>query len=164
MLNPTEKLAEFRERISSSDVSRVSGLCSRLADEFEDELLNHKDFPDAYLEFFLTLLSEKDLFHRPGVWNFLLAVNNAKDALTEDQYERIADVFSKNYRHYSDSDLSLATCDFIARNFAPKRAVELLRFLKEEEQHKQISLRRYADEGLLIVQREAERAVHRQRG
>lgn len=164
MLNPTEKLAEFRERISSSDVSRVSGICSRLADEFEDDLLNYEDFPNAYLEFFLTLLSEKDLFHRPGIWNFLLAVSNAKDALTGDQYERIADVFLKNYRQYSDSDLSLATCDFIARNFAPKRAVELLLFLKEEEQHKEIALRRYADEGLLIVRREAERAAIGQRG
>ncbi|KAF4513861.1 UNVERIFIED_CONTAM: hypothetical protein B566_EDAN016756 [Ephemera danica] len=95
-------------QISGAPTKRSSSLCSRFADEFEDDLLDHDAFPEAHLNFFLALLSDKRYYDQPGIWNFVLAVNNARDALSGDQYELIANTFLAHFADYSDRDLCLA--------------------------------------------------------
>ena len=154
----TEKLTDMLMQISLIEKKRSAGLCSRFADKFEDDLLEYEAFPDAHLEFFLTLLSSEQHYNKPGIWNFVLAVNNAKDALSRIQYESIADAFATNFGNYSDKELCLAVCDFIARNLEPAKAANLLKQLKEKESQKSPDLQGYVDEGFFILEQEIKRA------
>jgi hypothetical protein len=154
----TEKFAEQLLQIYSVDEKRSASLCSRLADEFEDELMEHEDVPDAHLDYFLTLISVERYYQKPGIWNFILAVNNLRDALREVQLTKITDAFVVNFADYRDKELCFAVCDFVARNLEPPKAISLLNQLKKCEAKKSEALRGYADEGLYIVRQEIKRS------
>jgi hypothetical protein len=147
-------------QISLVENKRSAALCSRLADSFEDDLLQYEEFPAEHFNFFLALLVSEQYCNKPGVWNFLLAVNNAKDALSKLQYESITIAFVDSYGKYTDKDLCFAVCDFIARNLEPLKAVQLLTKLKQQESHKSIELQGYVDQGFFILEQEAKRATH----
>lgn len=153
-----EQFPDLLTQISLAAKKRSSSLCSRLADKFEDDLLDYGDFPEAYLNFFLELLSDKQYYDQPGIWNFVLAVNNARDALSSEQYERITNTFVANFEYYSDTDLCLAVCDFVARNLEPSKAAELLKKLKQQELKKSADLQGYVDQGFFILGQEIQRA------
>lgn len=148
-------------QIEGAERKRSSALCSRLADQFEDDLLEYADFPDEHLMLFTTLLSDSRYFEKPGIWNFILAVNNARDALTGAQLEHIAEVFLANFQRYLDPDLCLAVCDFVARNIQPSRATALLRQLKLQEDEKPPEVRGIVDQGFFILGQEVKRAAQR---
>lgn len=159
MLEPFPNLLT---QISLSAKNRSSSLCSRLADNFEDDLLEYADIPETHLDFFLTLLSGKQYYDQPGIWNFVLAINNARDALSGEQYERITNTFLANFENYSDKDLCLAVCDFVARNLEQAKASDLLKKLKQQELKKSADLQGYADEGFFILEQEIKRAAQQQ--
>jgi hypothetical protein len=154
-----EQFSDVLMQIALAPAKRSSSLCSRFADAFEDDLLDYAKFPEAHLDFFLTLLSDKRYYDQPGIWNFVLAVNNARDALSNAQYERIADIFVTNFGHYVDKDLCLAVCDFVARNLEPSKAADLLKKLKQQELKKSADLQGYVEEGLFILGQEIKRAT-----
>ena len=154
-----EQFSDLLTQISLVEKKRSSGLCSRFADRFEDDLLEYGDFPETHLNFFLTLLSDKQYYDQPGIWNFVLAVNNARDALSSEQYERITNTFVANFGNYSDKELCLAVCDFVARNLEPSNAACLLKKLKQEELKKSADLQGYVDEGFFILGQEIKRAA-----
>lgn len=151
-------------QVAGAESKRSSALCSRLADQFEDDLLEYADFPDEHLMLFMTLLSDSRYFEKPGIWNFVLAVNNARDALTSEQLERVGEVFVANFQRYLDPDLCLAVCDFVARNIQPSRAAELLQELKLREAAKPLEAQGIVDQGLFILSQEVKRAAQRTGG
>lgn len=148
-------------QIEGTERKRSAALCSRLADQFEDDLLEYADFPDEHLMLFATLLSDNRYFEKPGIWNFIMAVNNARDALTSEQLERIGEIFLANFQRYLDPDLCLAVCDFVARNIQPPKAAELLQQLKQREDGKPPELQGIVDQGFFILSQEAKRAAQR---
>ncbi len=154
-------LSNVLVQIEGAESKRSSALCSRLADQFEDDLLEYADFPSDYFMFFTALLSEHRYFEKPGIWNFILAVNNARDALTSQQLEGIGDTFLANFQDYLDADLSLAVCDFVARNIQPSRATQLLQALKQREVAKPKDVQGIVDQGFFILSQEIKRASHR---
>jgi hypothetical protein len=145
-------------QIASVEAKRSASLCSRLADEFENDLMEYEDFPDGHLDYFLTLVSVEKYYQKPGIWNFILAVNNSRDALREVQFTRITGAFVDHFADYRDKELCFAVCDFVARNIEPSKAIRLLGQLKEYEIRKSEDLRGYAAEGLYIVEQEIKRA------
>lgn len=151
-------------QIEAAESKRSSALCSRLADQFEDDLLEYAIFPDEHLMLFMTLLSDRRYFEKPGIWNFVLAVNNARDALTNEQFERIGETFLANFQDYLDPDLCLAVCDFVARNIQPSKAAELLRELKLRETAKPAKVQGIVDQGFFILSQEIKRAAQRADG
>lgn len=151
-------------QIERAERKRSEALCSRLADQFEDDLLEYADFPDEHLMLFATLLSDSRYFEKSGIWNFVMAVNNARDALTSEQLERIGEVFLANFQRYLDPDLCLAVCDFVARNIQPPKAAELLHQLKQKEDGKPPELQGIVDQGFFILGQEAKRAAQRTGG
>lgn len=156
-----EQFPDVLMQIALAPAKRSSGLCSRFADAFEDDLLEYDYFPEAYFDFFLTLLSDKRYYQQPGIWNFILAVNNARDALSPEQYGLIGDTFVANFWDYRNSDLCLAVCDFVARNLEPSKAADLLKKLKQQELKKDAGLQGFVEEGLFILGQEIKRAAQR---
>ncbi|MGL5631398.1 MAG: hypothetical protein ACRDD3_03470 [Azovibrio sp.] len=156
-----EKFPDLLTQISLVEKRCSSSLCSHLADEFEDDLFEYADFPEAHFDFFLTLLSDKRYCNQPGIWNFILAVNNARDALINEQYEHIVNTFAANFENYSDNDLCLAVCNFVARNLEPSKAAGLLKKLKQQELKKSIDLQGNVDEGFFILGQEIKRVAKR---
>ena len=157
----TLNLSNALIQIEGIEGKRSSALCSRLADQFEDDLLEYADFPSDYLMFFATLLSERRYFEKPGIWNFILAVNNARDALTTPQLEGICDVFISNFQDYLDADLCLAVCDFVARNIKSSKATKILQNLKQQESANPTEVQGIVDQGFFILNQEIKRAAHR---
>jgi hypothetical protein len=153
----TDQFLHLLTQISVAESKRSAALCSRLADNFEDDLLEFEVMPDAHLNFFLTLLTSEQYYCKPGIWNFLLAVNNASDSLTNLQYESITLAFADNFGNYTDKELCLAVCDFVARNLEPSKATGLLKKLKKLESAKSADLQGYADEGFFILEQNANR-------
>lgn len=154
-------LSNVLMQIEGVECTRSSALCSRLADQFEDDLLDYAEFPSDHLAFFMKLLSEHQYFEKKGIWNFILAVNNARDALNDRQLRRIGDAFVVNFQNYLDADLCLAACDFVARNIHPSEAAELLQKLKQREAEKPKELQGIVDQGFFILSQEIKRAAHR---
>ena len=157
-MDHAEKLAQYEDAILRSDMKRSESVYSKAADNFEDDLLEFEDFPEQYFEFVLKLLSEEQFYAKPGLWNFLLALSTEKEKLTPKHYERLTNCMLSHYRAYTDEDLCLAVCDFIARNCAPGPAKKLLDRLKDIEQSKAEGLRGFANDGLRILAREVARS------
>lgn len=153
-----DKFSKQLQQLASVDIKRSESLCNRLADELQDELLNHDAMPDSLFNYFLTLLSVATYYEKPGLWNFILALNTPRDDLSKEQFKKLTKVFLENYGSYSDKELCLAVCDFIARHIEPSEASVLLNQLKAQEAQKDTTLRGYADEGLYIVGQEIIRA------
>lgn len=155
------KISDVLVQIEGAERKRSSELCSRLADLFEDDFLEYEDFPEQHLMLITTLLSDSRYFEKQGIWNFVLALNSARDMLKSEQWEHIGEVFLANFQRYLDPDLCLAVCDFVARNFKPSRASELLEKLKLQEAEKPPEVRGIVDEGFFILGQEAKRATLR---
>ena len=145
-------------QVASVECKRSAALCSRLANQFEDDLLEYTDFPDEHFMLFIALLSDNRYFKKSGIWNFILAVNNAKDALTSEQLECIGKVFLANFQYYLDPDLCLAVCDFIARNIQPPKAIKLLQELKLREAEKPPEIQGIVEQGFFILSQEIKRS------
>lgn len=154
----TLNLSNVLMKIEEAESKRSSALCSRFADQFEDDLLEYDNIPNDYFNFFIALLSERQYFEKPGIWNFILAVNNSRDALTSEQLEDIGNAFLANFQEYWDADLCLAVCDFVARNIQPSKAFELLQKLKQKEIAKPIEVQGIVDQGFFILNQEIKRA------
>lgn len=154
-------LSKVLLQIEDVESKRSSALCSRLADNFEDDLLEYAEFPSEYFDFFKKLLSENKYFEKPGIWNFILAVNNSRDALTSLQLEIICDIFTNNFQYYLDADLCLSVCDFIARNINQAKAAKVLQALKQQEAAKPKQVQGIVDQGFFILSQEIKRSAHR---
>ena len=110
------------EIIESKHVNSES-IIIEIADRYEDDLLENDDFPEGYFEFFLRLLSEKKFYSIPGICEFVLRLGSEKEKLEkEGRYQEITETILSNFLYYSDEELCLAICDFIARNY-PYQAV-----------------------------------------
>ena len=145
------------QKIHSVNANRNLSVCSKICDELSGALLNYDYFPDDLFDFLLTLLSSKDYSDKPGVWNFILVVNNARDELSLDQKRRFLDAVVQGYKDYEDGDLCFAICDYIARNIPPRDARSMLLELKNKESEKSKKLQGCADQGLFIVDQEIKR-------
>ena len=154
-----DQFANQLQQLATVDIKRSESLCGRLADELQDELLNHDTMPDSLFEYLLTLISVRQYYEKPGVWNFLLVLNTPRDDLSPEQFKRLTDAFLENYSSYSNDDLCLAVCDFIARHIEPREAINLLKQLKIQEASKDAKLRGYADEGFFIIDQEKKRST-----
>ena len=156
-----DELSHLLMQIATADDKRCAALCSRLADELEDDLLEYEQFPDGHFDFILTLLLSSQYYNKPGVWNFLMAVNNAKDALSEQQYTSLAATFTEMFSNYTDQDLSFAVCDFVARNYSIAQAESLLQKLKQQELKKSPELQGDVEQGFYILSQEKKRATQK---
>jgi hypothetical protein len=152
-----EKLASYSKAILTATPARSESVCSKIADSFEDDLLELEGFPVDYFSFVLQLFSEPNFYNRPGIWNFLLVLGTEGHKLEKKHYDDLAKTLLSNYLNYLDRDLCLATCDFIARNYTTEKAKEILNKFLAVEHEKDVTLRGFADEGLYILGREVER-------
>ena len=153
-----DQFSEQLLQLASVDTKRSESLCNRLADELQDELLNHDAMPEAHFNYFLTLISVAKYYEKPGIWNFILALNTPRDDLSQEQFKKLTKSILENYVNYRNTDLCFAVCDFIARHIESSEATSLLNQLKVQEAQKNADLRGYADEGLNIVAQEIKRA------
>ena len=144
-----------RELLDCSD-KKSENVFQKVSYNYEFDLLKYHDIPDDYFDFFLRLLSEEKFFGKPGVWNFVLVFGTEGHKLSLDHYDKIADNIVNNFVHYSDEDLCLAVCEFIAYNYEHKRAEKLLLKLKEIEKRKME--KGFADEGLRLLSNEIRRS------
>jgi hypothetical protein len=157
---PSAKIAVYLASLLDAKPEKCENVFSRVADEFEDDLLDFDSFPKEYFEFVLSLLGDEKLFSRAGVWNFLLALGTEKRKLIDEHYQLLAQVIAEHYPAYQNQDLCLAVCDFIARNYEAKWAAQLLARLQDLEALKPVDLRGFANDGLRILEREVSRSLH----
>lgn len=135
---------------------KSENIFQKISYTYEFDLLEYRDIPDDYFDFFLRLLSEEKFFRKPGVWNFVLVFGTEGHKLTVDHYDKIANTIVNNFAHYSDENLCLAVCEFIAYNYEHKRAEKLLLKLKKIEKKK--IEKGFADEGLYLLSNEIRRS------
>lgn len=151
-----EKLDEFTESIERLTLKHSESVCSKIADQFEDDLMELEGMPYGPFEFIKQLLSKSSLYRQAGVWNFLMVLNAGRHRLKKEHFDQLSEVFLNNYALYANTDLCLAVCDFIARSFPSSEAQKLLIRLRKLENQKPNSLHGFADEGLRILEREQE--------
>lgn len=140
-----------------ADERSSESVYSKIADSFEDDLLDFEHFPEEYFQFAEKLFSEEVFYRKPGLWNLLLALSTESHKLQQDHYERLLRTFVNFYPRYENGDLCLAVCDFVARNVPEKVARKTLNALKHCETEKPLALRGFADDGLRILELEVER-------
>ena len=146
----------YKEELLNSPSKKSENVYQRVADAFEDDLLEFDDFPPKYFDFVLELLSDKDFYSKPGLWNFLLVIGTESHKLERSHYEKLSNTISESYGEYIDEDLCLAVCDFIARNYDYEEAKKLLLSLADKE--KDMSESGFAFDGLRILELEKQRA------
>ena len=152
-------LADYEKALTNCKPDECDSTFQKIADRYEDDLLEFDEYPEDYFHFFLKLLCEERFFEKPGLWNFLLVLSTESHKLSMEHYNKIADCIVDNYLKYNDADLCLSVCDFIARNYESKFAERLLLGLKDIE--KQKIKAGFADDGLRILQNEIERSKAR---
>jgi hypothetical protein len=153
------RLQGYANAVVHATLKQSESVYQKIADSFEDDLLEFDDFPADYFNFVLALLTEGQFYSRRGLWNFLLVLSTEKQKLTPQHYDRLATAIMENYSNYLDEDLCLAVCDFIARNYPADYAKQVLDKLRSIESSKAENLKGIADEGLWILGREISRGV-----
>lgn len=151
------KIEKYISEISDAPEKRAESVYQKVADSFEDDLLDFDDFPDGYFEFVVKLLSEESFYLKPGLWNFLMVLGAEKQKMKRFHYESLGRIFIDHYRFYLDEDLCLAVCDFVARNYEEVCARFILDKLKAIEVEKDDNLRGFAADGIRILERKLER-------
>ena len=149
-------LDEYESKLLSCSPTKSESVFQKIADNYEDDLLEFDDYPEEYFNFFIKLLSERQFYAKPGLWNFLLVVGTESHKLSSEAYQTISNCIIDNYSEYEDEDLCLAVCDFIARNYEHTQAEKVLLELKSLEQLK--AEKGFADDGLRILNNERTRA------
>jgi len=150
----SEQLNDLATVIGQSSAARSESVCTKIADEFENDLMDVEGLPREHFEFLQRLLSEQTFHRQPGLWNFLMVLSAGRHRLEPIHFERLEAIFRANYASYEDADLCLAVCDFVARNFSHAEARRLLVDLRGMEDRKASDLRGLADEGLQILENE----------
>jgi hypothetical protein len=145
-------LSKYENKLLNCSLKKSESIYQKVADNYEDDLLDFDDYPKEYFDFFLRLLSEHQFYSKPGLWNFLLIISTESHKLSGEAYKAISGCIIDNYSKYEDEDLCLAVCDFIARNYEYIEAEKLLLKLKKLEQNK--TEKGFADDGLRILNSE----------
>lgn len=144
-------LTVYRDSLARCPPGREEAVFRAVADAFEDDLLECDTFPRDYFEFALDLLSDPQLYQKPGVWNFLLVLGSEKQKMLPSHYSEVASRILRSYKGYTDPDLCLAACDFIARNYPCQTAKSMLADLGSIEIEKSEELRGFVSDGLKIL-------------
>ncbi|NPU90853.1 MAG: hypothetical protein HPY82_02995 [Gammaproteobacteria bacterium] len=150
-------LKKYEFELRNASESKSEGVYQRIADNFEDDLLEYQDFPRDYFYFLLKLLSDYDFYSKPGLWNFLLVLGTEGHKLESLHYEELADCIVGNYANYKNADLCLAVCDFIARNYSEVDAKAIFRKLEVIEANKPDEEKGFVKDGLRILAAEISR-------
>lgn len=153
-----ERLTEYRELLSACDGPQCEKVFQQIADRYEDDLLELEDFADDYLKLVIDLLSDDKFYSKPGVWNFLLVLGTEQGKIQPRQYDALAECITRNYERYLNTDLCLAVCDFVARNYSVVKAREIFRRLAAIEEKKPDALHGFVKDGLRILAAEERRA------
>ncbi len=119
---------------------------------FEDDLLNFDDMPAEHMNFLLEVLRNEAIYSKTGVWLFLLGMSSESHRLNENDYSKISKCITENFVNYTDEQLCLTACDFIARNYEYNKAKKILLELKKIEEHKEES--GFALDGLITLEKE----------
>ena len=150
-------LQSYEEALLSCDSKSSESVFQKIADSYEDDLLEFDGFPSDYFDFALKLLSDDRFYVKAGVWNFLLVLGTESHKLTEQHYRKLSDCIIANYKNYDDEDLCLAVCDFIARNYSLSRASSVFNLLDEIEDKKPADMKGFVEDGRRIMLAEEKR-------
>lgn len=150
-------LSKYKEKLLGCSNAQCESVFRKIADRYEDDLLDFEDFPDDHFKFMVQLLSDSRLFSKPGVWNFLLVLGTEYHKLKSHHYEKLADVIIAHYEKYQNEDLCLAVCDFIARNYSLDEAGLIFDRLESVEKLKSADLHGFVTDGRRIMLAEDER-------
>lgn len=151
-------LAKYRADLLACTIESAESVYQRVADSFEDDLLELDGFPAEYLEFLSDLLSEEKLYSKPGAWHFVLLLCSEGHKLQSPHYEKLANTILMHYAAYENEDLCLAVCDFIARSYGFDDAKRLFSKLDLIEISKPPSLQGFVADGRRILAAEEARA------
>jgi hypothetical protein len=157
--NTQRKLDEYKVALTRCTGSQCESVFQRVAESFEDDLLEFEDFPEDYFSFALELLSNATFYLKPGLWSFLMVLGTERHKLTSRHYDELAERMVEGYSRYSNEDLCLAVCDFIARNYSAAVARSLFGKLDAIEKNKSMDLRGFVADGLRILAAEEKRVL-----
>lgn len=150
-------IKEYEEQLLLSDESRSESVMQKLADKFEDDLLEYDEFPEEYFDLIIKMLSDERLYSKSGAWNFLLVLGTERDKLSKNHYRTLEKYILENYENYFDEDLCLAVCDFVARNYAFVEAKKIFDLLWLIENKKPAGLQGFVEDGRRIMIAEEQR-------
>jgi hypothetical protein len=153
----TSNIDQYLLKINSASDKKAESAYQKVADSFENELLEYDEFPSGYFEFIIKLMSDETFYSKPGLWNFLMVLSTEKSKMKSTHYLQLADTIIGNFYNYQDKDLCLAVCDFIARNYDEASARKLFKQLSDIEKDKGADYEGFVDQGLFILEREIAR-------
>ncbi len=97
----------------------------KLADQFMNETLLGKEYPEDYFNLLLKIFSDSEVRKSKEIFNFLVNVMPDIDRLSKNQLDRLAETLLDNIENFGD-DMSIHTAiDFMAR-FYPQKEVPIL--------------------------------------
>ena len=145
----------YKTTLLNAEIKKLESVFQKIADDFEDDLLNFDNFPYEHFAFIIQLLSDARFYKKPGVWNFLLVIGTEGHKLTDKNYKELSRAITENYEDYTNEDLCLSVCDFIARNYEYETAKNLLLLLVKKEAR--MEEKGFAYDGLRILELEKQR-------
>ncbi len=150
-------LSEYENKLLNCEQTKSESVFQKVADNYEDDLLNFDKFPEEYFDFAVKLLSDQQFYSKPGVWNFLLVLGTESHRLDTHHYDRLRDTILEHFKDYDNEDLCLGVCDFVARNYNFLDAGNIFDRLKIIEDQKPESLHGFVADGRRIMVAEEER-------
>jgi hypothetical protein len=95
-----------------------------LASAYEDLCLAYEEFPDTAIDVITQILSEKTLFQKQGIEQFLSKTSTDMYRLNPNQKQWLLDTIVKHYSEYADIKLCWWLGDIIARGYDQKTALQ----------------------------------------
>jgi len=90
---------------------------------FFEDLLEYSSVPEEYCDFAIEVLSDPVHYQTKNAGLFLYELYTSRDALSEDQAQRVLGTICRNYSDYENEELCLLASDFIVRIFDRETAI-----------------------------------------
>lgn len=99
----------------------------------DDYLLGLDESPDPIINLIYWVLSDSKIFNKQGVWQFLFLLSVNNNVLKDAYFQKLKNIFLDHFSDYSEDMMCHMTNDFVASQYKPKDALNILIKLREAE-------------------------------
>lgn len=122
-----DEIREVRDFLMISPRSGGRELLKKYFKKFDDRILSSKGFPDDCFRLVLDIIQSEEFSRIKGVDMFMQSLFSDMDRLSYDQKESLLRAIGHGYKNFNDEDTCWLLCDFLARQYDEKIAMEAFR-------------------------------------
>jgi len=124
-----DEIREVRDFLMIAPRSGGRELLKKYFKKFDDRILSSEVFPEDCFHLVLDIIQSEAFSRIKGIDIFIQSLFSDVDGLSADQKEGLLRAIEHGYKNFNDEDACWLICDFLARQYDEKIAIEAFRIM-----------------------------------